>query len=172
MCTMSFETNLGPESGGKSLIASAQSAVCQKGPGRGKRRKIYRPKHGIGSTWKKKIKKMYSGYNYRQLQQGPWDPYTFFPTNEKVRTFFNGFEMPLGGDKVHYRERFAIWAINEALKDYPISYFHGSCQAFRNETIQYQIGSNIKPLPTAVTDAIRADGQHDVDAEVGNPMFL
>ncbi|KAK6074379.1 hypothetical protein SCUP515_06514 [Seiridium cupressi] len=156
---------------GPSVLAAPKSSVSGAVPEHGGETKKYRPKHGKGPTWRKKIEKFTAGEEDQNVQQGPWDPYTKFETNEDVQAFFNGFKMPMGRGKLVYRERYASWAIGEALKDFPPDGFHATGEVMQNETVSYQIGGTRKVLPKEIIDAIRADGQQDVDAEDPNPVL-
>lgn len=134
----------------------------------------YRDPHRKSVPWHRRVKKFFTstGGRHIQIQQGPWDPYTIFDSNEEVKKFFNDFERPMGDDKLVYRENYAIWAIDEALKDFDPGQFQVTGQIMQNETVRHEVERGSKPLPKEVIDAIRADGQQDVDAEVSVTTFV
>lgn len=131
-------------------------------------------KNKENNQWPKRIKKLFESHEKQAVnpQQGYWDPYTKYDTNERVQRFFNGFEMPMGQDKLVYRERFASWAIGEALKDYDSGQFQLTGEVMHNESVTYKADKDRKSLPKEVVDAIRADGQQDIDAEVGDRFLF
>ncbi|KAH8202829.1 hypothetical protein TruAng_002992 [Truncatella angustata] len=133
--------------------------------------KLTRPrtKHQHMAAWEKKVKHLFET-KHNTEQFGPWDPYSRLKgkgavRNEDVKRFFNGFDIPMGNDKLVYRQRFASWAIGEALKDYLPGHFNLCGEVMQNERVTYHVGHNNKELPKNVVDVIRADGQYDIDAE-------
>jgi hypothetical protein len=113
--------------------------------------------------WRKKVETMLQ--HKGEIQQGPWDPYNEYATTESLKEFYSGHDMP--PKKLRFRERFARWAIEEANKEYLPGKFRVTGEVMQAETVSYQAGGgNSRSVPKEVVDAIRADEQHDIDAEV------
>jgi hypothetical protein len=105
----------------------------------------------------------------RQIQQGPWDPYTLFTSKEAVQAFYSNNEYPRGKDRLIYREKFARWAIGEALR----TYSEASPDSFGRVLPHNPTGNYDKLLPKTVMDKIRVTTQRDLDAEVGScPIYV
>lgn len=113
------------------------------------------------NQWKKKVESLVKKHG--EVQTGPWDPNREHKTTESVNKFYSGHPMP--PRKLRFRERFARWAIDEVNKEYLPGRFKVTGEIMQTEMVSYQaVGS--KSVPKEVVDAIRADGQLDIDAEV------
>lgn len=67
-------------------------------------------------------------------------------------------------------QNYARWAIEEALREYsPDSAFQVTGGIMEGQRII--VGSSERRLPKNITEAIRADAQLDIDAEVRNPVL-
>ncbi|KAI1085178.1 P-loop containing nucleoside triphosphate hydrolase protein [Whalleya microplaca] len=99
------------------------------------------------------------------VQEGAWDPYTHGALREDMTRFFSGHKMHR--QRLEDRERYARWAIEEALREYlPEECFKVSGQVVQDETVSWGAGNGT--IPKTIGEAIRADGQYDIDAEDPN----
>ncbi|KAI4600820.1 hypothetical protein KJ359_012982 [Pestalotiopsis sp. 9143b] len=100
-----------------------------------------RKKHGADDEWRAVLGNFFTVTGNVEPQKAYWNPYQMFGSNEEVRRFFNGYEMPEGKDKLDYREKFAKWAIAEALKDFPAPVLDPAGEAITTKTVTYPLGN-------------------------------
>ncbi|KAI0012340.1 P-loop containing nucleoside triphosphate hydrolase protein [Xylariaceae sp. FL0662B] len=100
-------------------------------------------------------------------QEGAWNPLRhrgFSKSPEDIIRFFSGHPFRNHPD---YRERYARWAIEEALREYlPDERFKLSGQVMQNETVTWEAGN--RKMSKKMGEVIRAEGQNDIDAEDPN----
>ncbi|RYP66371.1 hypothetical protein DL770_008812 [Monosporascus sp. CRB-9-2] len=123
-----------------------------------------RPKAGRTKFWQKLITTELSPKTPPQgpIQEGPWDPYGFFRETEEIPHFYSGH--PMRPNRLRDRENYARWAIEEALREY----LPGRYQVSGNLIEPTSVASEANTTEDAnkILQAIRAEGQRDIDAEV------
>ncbi|KAI1308600.1 P-loop containing nucleoside triphosphate hydrolase protein [Xylaria venustula] len=93
-----------------------------------------------------------------------WNPYGKFYKQEDVKKFYSGHTY-----RRHFlvdRERYAKFAIQTTLDGYPDDDYETTVELLKNESIVNQSADS--GVLENLENAIRADGQQDVDAEVPN----
>ncbi|RYP29395.1 hypothetical protein DL767_006735 [Monosporascus sp. MG133] len=125
-----------------------------------------RPKAGRTKFWQKLITTELSPKTSPQgpIQEGPWDPHGFFRTTEEITRFYSGH--PMRPNRLRDRENYARWAIEEALREY----LPGSYQVSGNLIESTSVASEANTMEDVnkILQAVRADGQRDIDAEDPN----
>ncbi|KAI0394278.1 P-loop containing nucleoside triphosphate hydrolase protein [Xylariaceae sp. FL0594] len=92
-----------------------------------------------------------------------WDPYERFVNSEDIRRFYSGHRY--ARYSLVDRERFARFAIREVLKDHPEDRYTLVGEIMKDEHISLSSDSGPQER-LGLAQAIRADGQLDVDAEI------
>ncbi|KAI0974205.1 P-loop containing nucleoside triphosphate hydrolase protein [Xylaria arbuscula] len=91
-----------------------------------------------------------------------WDPYSRFTDKDELTKFFSGHDY-----RLHHlvdRERFAKYSIRKTLDRYPNDDYDTTGEIMKNESV---VGpSDESETLEDLENAIKADGQQDVDAEI------
>ncbi|RYP53801.1 hypothetical protein DL768_001252 [Monosporascus sp. mg162] len=123
-----------------------------------------RPKAGRTKFWQKLIKTELSPKPPPQgpIQEGPWDPHGFFRETEEITRFYSGH--PMRPNRLRDRENYARWAIEEALREYLPGRYQVSGNIIESTSVASE--ANTTEDANKILQAIRAEGQRDIDAEV------
>lgn len=124
--------------------------------------KPLRPKPGKTNFWKKRIQSELIKPANLPMQEGPWDPYNHFKEPQQLNVFFSGFPIRMG--RRNDRMVFAQWAIEEVLRAYSPGLSQTPPTIADVESIASTAMTAISPRK--ILEAIRADAQRDIDADV------
>ncbi|RYO78063.1 hypothetical protein DL762_008893 [Monosporascus cannonballus] len=130
------------------------------------KKKQLRPKAGRTKFWQKLVTTELNPKTPPKgpIQEGPWDPYGFFRESEEITRFYSGH--PMRPNRLRDQENYARWAIEEALREY----LPGRYQVLGNLMESTSVASepNATEGANKILQAIRAEGQRDIDAEDPN----
>ncbi|KAI1389617.1 uncharacterized protein F4822DRAFT_442853 [Hypoxylon trugodes] len=127
-----------------------------------------RPRPGVRSVrfWKKLIHDRLEIKENEHVVHGRFDPYSFFSKRrKKMDEFYSGHK--IHPTQIHVNHNFARWAIEEALREYlPDSRFEVTGALMRDHSMV--VGKGKREVPKEVSEAVRASGQEEIDAENAN----
>ncbi len=128
-----------------------------------RQKKHIRPKAGKTKFWQKRIKKELTvPANNTEVREGPWDPAIYIYRKEDKIRFFSG--RPMRPGCLEDRENFSRWAIEEALREYQPERYRISGNIMDSESVASMAKANVSP--DKILQAIRIEGQRDIDTEV------
>ncbi|ETS82283.1 hypothetical protein PFICI_07285 [Pestalotiopsis fici W106-1] len=107
----------------------------------------YRKQHGFGPEWRVALDEFFKSQPGSVVQENYWEPRSMSSSisHEQLRRFFNGHDMPFGKDKLLYREKFALWAIDEALKEYPSGIVDPAGDIFQGKFVSHHGDKGNRP---------------------------
>ncbi|OTA91200.1 hypothetical protein M434DRAFT_32900 [Hypoxylon sp. CO27-5] len=128
-------------------------------------KKARRPGVCRSSFWTKLIHSNLKKIHDEHIRHGRLNPDRMFKTQRKLNNFYS--DHSISPDRNIDNQNFARWAIEEALREYlPDTQFQVTGEIMQGESVTMEAGH--RTIPEEVAEAIRADGQQDVDSEDPN----
>ncbi|KAI1140238.1 SNF2 family N-terminal domain-containing protein [Hypoxylon sp. FL0543] len=115
--------------------------------------------------WQELIHKNLKTIQREHIRHGRLDPHAIFRSSKERSEFYSDHSVSL--NCLVDNHNFARWAIEEALREYPPdSHFKVTGQIMQGQFVTMETGT--RTIPKGIAEAIRADGQQEVDLENPN----
>ncbi|KAI1778068.1 SNF2 family N-terminal domain-containing protein [Hypoxylon cercidicola] len=124
-----------------------------------------RPEMGASPYWEELIRENLRTPKKEYLLHGRLDPHRMLKDSAEILRFYSG--RAVHPSRIKDNQLFAQWVIDEALREYlPESRFQVTGEIMQGERVT--LGKGKTAVPKELIEAIRADGQKEVDAEDPN----
>ncbi|KAI0838788.1 SNF2 family N-terminal domain-containing protein [Hypoxylon sp. FL0890] len=128
-------------------------------------KKTSRPGVCRSRFWKRLIRHNLKQVQDEYIRHGRLDPHGIFKTSRKLNAFYS--DHSISPHRIIDNQIFARWAIEEALREFPPdSQFQETGEIMQGQSVTMEIGK--RTIPKEIVEAIRADGQQEVDSEDPN----
>ncbi|KAI5860085.1 P-loop containing nucleoside triphosphate hydrolase protein [Durotheca rogersii] len=120
------------------------------------------PKTYVPRTMRRLIRETLQRSHEDHISRGRLDPRSMLGSQSEVNRFYSNYSVDL--NNITANQDFAMWAIDEALREYsPERNFQITGQIMEGQSVAVRMA--IPEVPKKIGEAIRADTQHEIDAE-------